>query len=111
MTAPEILTSHLGGGLLMGLIYVIWLLRNLSRRMGEVTRMRPYYRGFDVGNLLLSIALLSYILRSSAALAQRPATVLSPTFTLLTFYTPLVLGLSLNVGLALVYWGWLFYQR
>ena len=47
MKELEILTSHLGAGILLGVLYLGWLLRAFSRRMGEVTKMRPYYRGFD----------------------------------------------------------------
>lgn len=110
MTPAEILTSHLGAGLWVGLAYVGWLLRALSRRMGEVTRMRAYYRGFDAGNLLLLVALLSYILQCSAALAQRPPFVLSPVFVRVTFYLPLTLALGLHIATACIYWGWLARQ-
>lgn len=107
----EILTSHLGMALLIGMLYLSWLLRTLSRRMGEVTRMRPYFRGFDLGNGLILIATLSYILICSAALSQQPAAFLTPTFQLIAFYIPLTLGLVLNLGITLFYWGWLITER
>lgn len=107
----EILTSHLGAGILIGVIYMGWLLRNFSRRMGEVVKMRPYYRAFDVGNVLILVATLSYILQCSAALPQRPQSVLSPRFSVTSFYLPLGIGIAVDLAATLVYWGWLLKQR
>jgi len=111
MTDIEVLTSHLGAGMLIGILYINWLLRVLSRRMSEVTKMRAYYRGYDLGSILLIVATLSYIFQCNATLAQRPSAVLSFTFALITFYLPLMLGISINLVTALVYWGWLFRQH
>jgi hypothetical protein len=110
MTDIEVLTSHLGTGILIGILYASWLLRVLSRRMSEVTKMRAFYRGFDVGSALMIVATLSHIFQSNAALAQQPAGVLNFEFSLLTFYLPLALGISINLVSALIYWGWLFRQ-
>ena len=107
----EVLTSHLGTGILIGVLYVSWLLRALSRRMGEVTKMHPYYQGYDVGNALIIVATLSYIFQCNAALAQQPASILSFTFVLTTFYIPLALGVIINMIVAIIYWGWLFLQK
>ncbi len=107
----EILTSHLGTALFLAVLYLCWLLRILSRRMGEVTRMPPYYRFFDIGNILLLIATLSYILVCSASLSQKPALLLAPMFLFWSFYMPLALGVGINLTITLVYWGWLARER
>jgi len=111
MKDVEILTSHLGTALLIGTLYLTWLLRTLSRRMGEVTRMRAYFRGFDLGNALILTATLTYLLICSAALSQQPVAFLTPTFQLIAFYIPLALGLAFNLGITLFYWGWLITER
>ncbi len=110
MTDSQILTSHLALPLFASILYVGYLLRMLSQRMGAVTKMPPYYRWFDLGNALIAAATISYIFVSSAALAGRPVTYLTPTFSLLTLHLPLTLGIGINSWIALKYWGWLAKQ-
>ncbi|MEA3309627.1 MAG: hypothetical protein U9Q70_08980 [Chloroflexota bacterium] len=107
MTALEIITGNLGLPIFIGTLYIGWLLMGLSQRLGVVTKMKAYYRWFNLGNILISISLLSYIFRYNATLAQRPQLFLTPLFTLLTFHLPLALGVVLNVTIALIYWNWL----
>ena len=111
MTDSQILTSHLALPIFAGILYVGYLLRMLSQRMGAVTKMPPYYRWFDLGNAFIAAATLSYIFISSAALVGRPETYLTPTFSLLTLHLPLALGMGINSLIALKYWGWLAKQR
>jgi len=107
MTHAQILTSHLGAALIASLLYLGWLLRGLSKRLGEVTRMRRYYRWFDVGNLLLMGALLGYLIKCSVALTQTPQALLNPDFSSHLFPIPLILGLAVNLAASIFYWGWL----
>lgn len=111
MTDAQILTSHFGLPVLVGMLYVCYLLRMLSQRMGAVTKMPRYYCAFDVGNTLITVATISYILMSSAALVGRPLGYLAPTFTLFAFQLPLALGAGINGLVALKYWGWLARQH
>jgi len=111
MTALQILTSHLGVGLLLAVFYISWQLKGLSYRMGEVTRMAPYYKGFTIGNILILIALLGYIFICSAALVPDLALLHTPRDLLLLFYIPLCIGLSINVTIAILYWGWLIREH
>ncbi len=107
MNLAEVLTSHLGTTIFLATLYMCWLLKALSRRMGEVTRMPHHYKNFDVGNILILVATLDYILICSTALAAKPQLFLSPTFLLIAFYAPLALGVGANLWTAIVYWGWL----
>lgn len=111
MTASEVLTSHLGAGILLGILVVTRLLHSLSRRLGDVTKMRPYYFGYTIGSILILVATLGYLFRCSAGLVQSPAIVLSTAFALIAFYIPLALGVSINCAVALIYWGWLFRRK
>ena len=108
MSVFEILTSHLGAGILLGVLVATRLLHTLSRRLGEVTKMRPYYRGYSIGSLLIFVATLGYLSQCSAGLVQEPTIVLSAPFALIVFYIPMVLGIVTNLTIAIIYWGWLF---
>ncbi len=110
MTDSQILTSHLGLPLLAGMLYVGYLLRMLSQRMGAVTKMPRYYRWFDLGNILVGLATIGYVLINSAALAGRPSLCLEPAFSMLALDLPLALGVGINGLVALKYWGWLARQ-
>lgn len=107
MTNLEIITGNLGLPILIGTLYVSWLLQGFSQRLGEVTKMKAYYRWFSLGNAFLIISILSYIVRYNTVLAQRPEMFLTPLFTLLAFHLPLALGVILNLTITLIYWNWL----
>lgn len=111
MTVAEVLTSHLGAGLFLALLYLNWLLRVLSRRMGEVTRMPPRYKWFDLGMVLTMIATFNYLLICSAALVPPATLQLSPAYLLWLCYLPMAAGVSLNLSTAVIYWGWLLRER
>ncbi len=107
MTSIMVLSSHLGAIFLLSILYLGWVLGILSRRMGEVTKMRSYYKAYYLGNALIAIGLLSYLLQSNAALSGRPQVLLGEHFSLLAFHLPLFLGVSINLITALIYWSWL----
>jgi hypothetical protein len=107
MKPAEVLTSHLGTTLFLATLYMCWLLKVLSRRMGEITRMQSHYKVFDLGNILILVATLNYILICSTALATQPRLFIDPMFLLFAFYIPLVLGIGANLWIAAIYWGWL----
>lgn len=111
MNTLQILTSHLGLMALGSTLYVIYLLRAFSRRIGEVTKMPAYYRWFDASSVLIAVAFLGQALLCSAALAGRPAILLSPTFALCILHVPLVLGAGIALVIAFIYWGWLIHER
>ncbi|MBN1262185.1 MAG: hypothetical protein JXB35_16020 [Anaerolineae bacterium] len=111
MTDLQILTSHLGILALVATMFICRILRVLSSRMGTVTRMPPYHRWFNVGNAFLGLGTLGYVAQCSAALAGKPAVVLTPDFELLAFHLPLTAGVIINLIVTLKYWGWLAKSR
>ncbi len=110
MNSSQILTSHLALPMLLALVYLSFMLRAFSRRLGEVTKMNSYYRWFYPGTGLLIVAALSYTILNNAALTGRPKLVLTPIFMLTLFHLPFTLGILLTLGVALRYWGWLIHK-
>lgn len=107
----QILTSHLVLPMLVAILYVGWILRALSRRLGEVTKMKPYYHWFYVGESLIALAIVGYTLHNNASLRGKPTWLMKPGITLLVFHLPLALGILVNLTVTLIYWGWLLRKR
>lgn len=105
----EILLSPLGPIGLIGLLFILDVYYNLSRRLGEVNRMPPYYRRFLIGNGFVGVSVLAQIIRVTAYVSCRPeaAQLLSPLFGLVAFYLPLLIGVLISVLTAWRYWSWL----
>ncbi|HHS97087.1 MAG TPA: hypothetical protein ENK08_04195 [Chloroflexi bacterium] len=105
----EILTAPWGPIGLVGLIYATFLYTNLSRRLGAVTKMPPYYRGFAVSTALLCVALVAQVERKTAYLSGAPQVsfLLYPVFGLLFYHIPLFLGVVIDLIIVWKYWSWL----
>ncbi len=105
----EILLSPLGPIGLIGFLFILDVYSNLSRRLGEVNRMPPYYRRFLIGSGFVGVATLAQIIRVSAFISCNPEAtrLLSPAFGLLVFHLPLLIGVSVSVLTAWRYWSWL----
>ena len=98
---------------LVGAWYMLYIFVVLSRKLGNVTKMKPYYRGLYVGMGLIAIALISHFLRATALMNPTllPAELTSDLFYLLTYYSPMVLAVAISLLVILRYWGWLFRGR
>jgi hypothetical protein len=109
----EILTTPLGPVSLVAVIYATIIYLGLSRKLGAVTKMRPYYRLFLVSLGFLCVALTAYVVRNAAYLNGEAYAewLLSPTFGLVFFHLPLFIGVSLNGGLIWRYWSWLLTEK
>jgi hypothetical protein len=105
-----ILTTPLGFVGIASIVYTVYLLANLSRRLGAVTKMRPYYYGFYVAIGLLVVALLTRILRGNVIFAPAigPDFVRNPLFYLTAYHLPFALAVTISVVVTWLYWGWLF---
>jgi hypothetical protein len=105
------IVAALGGSLgLLSLILASWVLVQLSKRLGEVTKMPRYYRGFYLSMACLSIAVVAHFLRMSVFLAEElgPPVFHSDVFYLCIYYIPLATGMTLGLAIAWRYWSWLF---
>jgi len=109
----KVLTTPWGPVSLLAVIYATLIYMNLSRRLGTVTKMRPYYRGFLAATGFIGIALMAYIVRNAAYLAADGSAdwLLSPTCGLICFHIPLFIGVVIDVALVWRYWAWLLTEK
>jgi hypothetical protein len=93
----------------MSAIYITLIMAKLSQKLGAVTKMRGYYRGFYISAIFLLVSLIAYFLKTSVLLAseQAPALLNNDWFYLLTYYLPLAVGTSVSLAITLRYWDWL----
>jgi len=109
----SMLTVPLGPVSLLAAIAATLISMSLSSRLGAVTKMQPYYRGFWVAVAFLVVALTAYIVRNTAYLAADMAWpwLLSPAFALAFFHAPLLIGIGISLALVWRYWSWLLSER
>lgn len=92
------------------ILYTLIILARLSQKLGAVTKMPPYYRGFYLSVALLSVSLASRLVYLSAVLTEAGQTVpllAQEGFSLATHHLPMALGMLVSVLVAGRYWGWL----
>jgi hypothetical protein len=109
----NLLITPLGVIGLVAVAYMLYIFANLSRRLGAVTKMPPYYRGFYVAIGLLTISILARVTLNSVALAPELATgiVSAPFFSPVVYQGPFVLAMAISVALAWRYWSWVFKEK
>lgn len=105
----NIIAAVLGSGGLMSAIYVILILARLSQKLGAVTKMRSYYRGFYVSVVFLLVSLTAHLMKTGMLLAspQAPAWLNNGWFYLLAYHLPFAIGTSISLAITLRYWDWL----
>ncbi|HJW84717.1 MAG TPA: hypothetical protein VJ754_10475 [Anaerolineae bacterium] len=89
---------------LIGVLVTLHIFGVLSRRLGAVTKMKPYYRGF-----YLAMALV--VLSIGVALLPQPAAESDRLLHGLAYTLPLLLAGLISLVVAYRYWGWLFRER
>ncbi len=85
----------------------------LSKRLGAVTHMPPYYRWFYVAAALACTAAffeLLYLL-SGCTCTPSAGILYDDTFYVFTYSLPLGLSVSISAVAAWKYWGWLLVER
>ena len=108
----SVITAPLGAIGLLAVAYLCLLFGNFSRRLSAVTKMKAHYRWFPVAGILVAAAAISQAIRSTAALAREAPQFLNELpFAVLSFYLPLVVGVTLALVLVWYYWGWILKEK
>jgi len=107
------LTAPLGSLSLLSVIYIFYILANLSRRYGQVIRLPPYYRGFYVAMSFIGLSFISHLTQDSVIIApeEAPSLLSNDWFYLFTYYLPLATAVALAIGVAWRYWGWILREQ
>ncbi len=105
-----VLSGFIGIVGIASLLYAMGLLTQLSRKLGAVTKMPPYYRGYYAAialGLLAFCARLVYI--SGRGNLDQPATAWwgTSTFAVVAYYVPLALAITISLAVTWRYWSWL----
>jgi hypothetical protein len=108
-----VITTPLGAIGLLIVVYLSILFANFSRRLCAVTKKMDYYRWFQVAGGLVLLAAMSQIIRGIAALAPHlaPPVLLTPWFALVSFHTPMALGVTIDLVLVWHYWSWTLKEK
>lgn len=99
---------------LIAVIYMLLILAQFGRKLGAVTKMRPFYRGYYVAVGLLGVALVMRLLRASVFWApanSTPPSLNDPLFYLFLYHLPLAIGMGLSLAITWHYWKWLLKER
>jgi hypothetical protein len=110
----RIFAAILGTAGLAGVLYALAVLAQFGRKLGAVTKMRPYYRGYYVAIICVGLALITRLLRASVFWAEQPQAIpflSEPLFQLLLYHLPLAIGLTASLVVTWHYWSWLLKER
>jgi hypothetical protein len=109
-----ILAAILGSLAPAALIYALIILAQFGRKLGAVTKMRPFYRGYYLAVGCVGLALVAHFIRASVFWAPPhtiPPLLNEPLFYLALYHLPLAIGMSLGLGITWHYWKWLLKER
>ncbi|MGD9048380.1 MAG: hypothetical protein PVF77_10025 [Anaerolineae bacterium] len=110
----NIVGAVLGSMGLLSLVYALVILAQFGRKLGAVTKMKAYYKGYYVAACCVGLALVVRFIRTSVFWAPPdtiPSVLNSPIFYLLLYHLPLAVGLSLGLVITWHYWSWLLKER
>jgi len=110
----DIVSAILGATGLVSVLYALVILAQFGRKLGAVTKMPPFYKGYYVAMVCVGSALVMRFIRASVFWAPPetiPFLLNDPVFYLLLYHLPLAIGLSVGVGITWHYWGWLLKER
>jgi len=93
------------------LIYAMLILLQLSKKLGDVTKMKPFYRGYYVSAVLLVLALIIRILNASLLFSPIASSTIWQQNDWVNLSLPhhilLTVGLTIALPITAKYWGWL----
>ncbi len=110
----NVLVTPLGVVGLIAIMYMLYIFANLSRRLGAVTKMKAYYRGYYVALAFLAVSFVARVVLSSLALtppASRPDLLNSLFFSLAAYHIPFAIAMAISVGITWQYWSWLLKEK
>jgi len=110
----DIVGAVLGSLGLGSLIFALVILAQFGRKLGAVTKMKAYYKGYYVASCLVGIALVTRAIRASVFWAppgSTPSLLTSSVFYLFLYHLPLLVGLGLGLAITWHYWSWLLKER
>ncbi len=110
----NIIAAILGSLGLFAIVYALLILAQFGRKLGAVTKMRPFYNGYYVAACCVGLALVMRLVRATVFWAPRdtiPSLLNAPPFYLLLYHLPLAIGLSLGFVITWHYWSWLLKER
>jgi hypothetical protein len=93
------------------LIYAVVILLQLSKKLGEVTKMKPYYRGYHVSAALIFLALIIRVLNASLLFSPMANAEVWRQEQWIALSLPhnvlLAIGLTIALSITIRYWSWL----
>jgi len=93
-----------------GIIYALVILLRLSQKLGDVTKAKPYYRGYYVAMGVLVLALVMRLLAAIHAtppVPSGPSTLCGSGPYTLVHDVLFAVGLTIALPITFKYWGWL----
>jgi hypothetical protein len=110
----NIVGAILGSMGLLSLVVALVILAQFGRKLGAVTKMKPFYQGYYIAACCVGLALVVRFIRTTVFWAPPdtiPSVLNSPIFYLLLYHLPLAVGLSLGLVITWHYWSWLLKER
>ncbi|MFQ6014712.1 MAG: hypothetical protein ACE5NP_04640 [Anaerolineae bacterium] len=109
----DLVIALLGSAGLASLLYVTQILAKLSQKLGEVTKMKEYFRAYRLSLSLFGTALFTQLLKTSTLSASHslPFPLDSDLFYMIFYHIPLAAGATIALAITIKYWGWLLRQE
>jgi len=97
----------------LSLVVLFYILAKLSERFGSVIRMRPLYRYYYVGLILMMIGYVTHLGAAQAISTPEvvPAWLRAGWFLFIAHHLPLAIGVTIGLMITWRYWSWLVTEQ